>query len=647
MRRLLFTLLFAATIIAQPIRQEKSLTLYTPPPSTRSEPPTARVRALIRQLAASNPDARAAAERELLSLCPAIEPQLRFALAQEEKSAPAPLPMSALLKQGYVRGGSFYRFEPADLLPRPVFHSLAALLERCGELRHTKPTLVTINATNAPLAQIFQQLGEQTGAPVNLVARSYYAAVTSADFDWFQSARATVRLHRVPYWSALRTILGAISSPARGTELFVNIGSNHLRLIPARSDSADVFRNPEAVSAGPMLLLAGYQTGSQPRVIITAVLDPALTGFTGDSSLQLASATDAKGRSLLHEDDHTSNSGGLEDRDFDAAIGYAFNPADGQFSWRQSIPIQVSDSGQSAAAVAGAFSIGFGVNRKDDGLPEVGRAPFSQHIGIPLAPFHPESLAPILAEEQIYVLQDCKILQPPSVDKPVYEHEQPDCATRGIERSSVPASGETIEASVLTLTNHRDHPVTYVAGLTYFNDPAPGFPKPDQIVEYVGIYHAHAEPGETVEVRMATAYQPGTRSPIPQVPDRLPAPPSTAPAQTVVCDGWRVSVLSVSRAGEAYQIAGQVVMPTGGPYGERGVGVDLSPLDAQGWQIESYPHFSRMRREGDHLVEDFRVVTREPGRIPANLLWRTPPATLWLSSPVEIRHLNEFHSAAR
>jgi hypothetical protein len=631
MRRLLFMLLFAATTIAQPIRQEKSLTLYTPPTSTRSEPPTARVRALIRQLAASNLDARAAAERELLSLCPAIEPQLRFALAQEEKSAPAPLPMSAPLTQEYVRGGAFSRFQPADLLPRPAFHSLEALLERCGELRHTKPALVTINATNAPLAEIFRQLGEQTGAPVSVVARSDYAAVTPVAFDWFQSARATVQLHRVPYWSALRTILGAISSPANGTQLFVNIGSNHLRLIPASSGSADVFRNQKAVSAGPMLLLAGYQTRPQPRVMITAVLDPALTGFTGDSSLQLASATDAHGHSLLREGDHTSSSGGLDDKDRDASLGYAFDPADGEFSWRQSIPIQGSD----AAAIAGAFSIGFGVNSKD--------RPFSQYIGIPLAPFHPESLAPIPAEEQIYVLQDCKILQPPSVDKPVYAHEQPDCETRSIERRDGPAGRETIEGRVLTLTNHRDHPVTYVAGLAYFYDPAPGFPKPDQIVEMVGIYHAHAEPGQTVEIRMATVYERGMRPPVPQVPDRLPALPSTATPQTVVCDGWRLSVLSVSRTGEAYEIAGQVAMPTDGPFGDTAVGagyIFLSPLDTQGWQIESYPHFSRLRREGDHLVEDFTVVTREPGRIPATLLWQTPSATHWLSSTVEIRHLN-------
>jgi hypothetical protein len=59
--------------------------------------------------------------------------------------------------QDYVRGGSFTRFQPADMLPRPTFHSLAALLERCGELHHTKPALVTINATNAPLAEIFRQ----------------------------------------------------------------------------------------------------------------------------------------------------------------------------------------------------------------------------------------------------------------------------------------------------------------------------------------------------------------------------------------------------------------------------------------------------------------------------------------------------------
>jgi hypothetical protein len=178
MRLLVVTLLFAAMAVAQPMPQSKSLSLYELPKTARTQPPTARVRALIRKLGSVDPGTHAAAERELLSLCPGIEAQLRYALAEEEKSAPAPLPTPDPMTQEYVRGGQFTRFQPADLLPRGIYHSLEALLVHCDELRHLKPALITLNARDAPLSDVFRQLGEQAGTPVRVEARSFDGPVS-------------------------------------------------------------------------------------------------------------------------------------------------------------------------------------------------------------------------------------------------------------------------------------------------------------------------------------------------------------------------------------------------------------------------------------------------------------------------------------
>jgi hypothetical protein len=456
-------------------------------------------------------------------------------------------------------------------------------------------------------------------------------------FDWFQSARTTIKVDHVPYWVAVRTLLATIHPP--NVELFVYVGNNQLQLNPPPFDTADLYRNPNAISAGPLLLLAEYRASPTPRLTVTAVADPALSGFTGDSSLHLEAVTDNQGHSLLPEGDNTSSSGGLDQKDYDPKFGYAFNYSGGRAAWRQSVPIKALDPGQSVGAIRGTFSIGFGVNENFEMRGRSSR--YSNNIGIPLAAFHADDPGP-KAEEQIYVLQNCKVLQPPSADKPVYETDHLDCYARGIERSGV-AKGhkgrETIEGVTLTLANHRDHPVTYVSSLAYFADAATGFPKPDQVVEGVGIYHAHADPGQTIRMIMATGYREGSRSRVPGIPDAIPAPASTVKPQTVVFDGWRLSVLSVTCSGDVYEIAGQLALPKGGPFGDTAVGsgyIFLNPLDAQGWQIESYPHFSKIRPEGDHLVEDFKVVTREPGRVPADLLWQAPSATHWLPASFEI-----------
>jgi hypothetical protein len=647
MRRLFLTLLFAATAFAQPIRQQKSVILYEPANAVRTQPPSARVRALIRQLESPSPDSRAAAERILLSLCPGIAPQLRYALAEEEKSAPASLPKSYPVTQEYVRGGDFGRFQPYDLLPRAIYHSLGALIEHCEELQHTKPALINLNANDALLSEIFRQMGEQIGVPVSVMARSYTGGINSAALDWFQSARATVQVTRVPYWAALRTILEAIHAPSfAGVQLFIVIGNNQIELNPSTSDSADIFRNPNTFSAGPLLLLPTYHALPNPHFAVTVVADPALWGFTGNSSLHIETLTDDKGHSLLLDGINTSNSGGLDEKDRQDKIGYVYDNASGKFSWRQSLVIKAPEAGGIPAVVHGTFSIGFGINEN-----LITHAPEREYpgnnIGIPLVAFHPEDLGSKPTEEKIFLLQDCRMLQPESADKAVYLKDPLDCNARSIERGGGGAGRDKIEGVTLTLTNHRDHAVTYVAGLAYFVNAVPGFPVPDQIANFVGMYHAHADPGQTVQISMATSYQMGSPSAVSKVPDTIPAPASSIKPASIVFDGLRLSILTVTRVGEVFEIVGQLALPSSGPFGDTAVGpgyIFLNLLDAQGWRIESYPYFSKIRPEGDHLVEDFKVTTREPGRVPGVLLWQTPAATHWLSTPFEIRmNENEQH----
>ncbi len=610
---IIVTLLLWVSASAQPIRQTKSVTIYTVPPNTDRRTPTSRVRHLIDQLGNADPSIAESAEYALLKLCPEIEPQLRDAFLEESKKLPSPLPKSTPIEQDYVRGGGFGRVQPAERQSHPVYTSLAALLERCTELRYASASSITINAQDALLTDVLRQFGEQAHASVTVSARSFDGGVDPAALDWVRSARITLRLDHISYWAAVRSLLNATHSPAFHLSLFVDIGSNHLNLIPS-IDRYDIFRDPEAKAVGPLLLA---QRMKDNQLTVTAALIPALTNFSGTSRLTLDGQS-AVGGLAISPGRESSGSGGTEDPDFDKDLGYAYSPSEGLYTWRQHVAVDPNQTGAESAR----FSIGVGVKAPES---PVGLGPT---VSLPLSSFLAN--APSTKEKQIYLLQDCKTVQAPTPSGPVYAKDS-ECSARDFEKRATGGHRQTTEGVILRLTNHRDHAVTYVSTLTYFVKPAARYQTPDQIAVATAIYHTHAEPGQAVDVRMASTYREGDLGFRYQTSKRISPPATELPPQSGVYDHWRITVSNVVRNGEIYEIFGQLRIPKDAPANPAYQLGDLKPVDSQGWDIEHYPFFSEIRAEGDHSVQDFRITTLEPGRVPTTLVWSAPENSHWLT----------------
>jgi len=604
---------------AQPMSHVKTLSIYEHPTTLPAQQPSGRVAILIRDLSSPSPATREAASRSLLEMCPKIEAQLEWAYLKEEESSPPNLPLAAPLRQKYSNGGALTRYQPAVTQPRVAYHELSALLERCLELRRAKPALITIDRENAPLFDILRELGQQVDADVFFSTQSFDGYVDPALLEWIKTTKETVHLAHVPYWNALRSILQGLHPPnTPGMVQFVSIGANRMELNVPSEGRHDPWSDSSAVSAGPLLLSSSWIEESPTQLTVRAMADPALQGTTGDSKLHLEEVTEDTGRSLLHKDQATVSSGGRDDADRDPKEGYTW---DGHHGWRQVLPIDAPTPGHRIATIRGQFSIGV--------------APVHQHIGIPLARFDPPRLAEQPHEKQVFVLTDCQVLSPPSEDGPLYD-ETSLCRRKPLPRRR-PGDPYT-DVQELLFTNTYDEPVTFVVAKTLGGGTIPdSATKPDEVTADVAIYHLHAAPNETVPLHIEVRYIRGQR----WVPAELPpTPESPIRAEEVAdFDGWRLSVQSVTRTGSLYAIAGQLSLPADGPFSHAGAGpgyIYLSAADQQGWAIDHGVRFSKLRPQGDGLVEDFLVTTREPGRIPSSLIWDTPEATHWITQDFEL-----------
>ena len=608
---------------AQPLRQVKTLSIYERPKTLPTQQPSGRVASLIRDLSSPSPATREAASRALLEMCPRIEAQLEWAYLKEEESSPPNLPPAAPLRQKYSNGGALTRYQPAVTQPRIAYHELSALLQHCEELRHRTPALVTIHRENAPLFDVLRELGQQVDAEVSFSVQSFDGDVNPALLEWIKTAKKTVNMDRVPYWLALRSILQDLPVPKTPSVVqFISVGSNHIDLNVPSEPSHNLWSDSSAVSAG-RLLLSSTWTEEPPTILtVRAIADPGLRGISGDSKLHLEEVTEDTGRSLLHKEQDTVSSGGLDDADRDPKEGYAWDLADGYRGWRQQLPIDAPAPAHRITTIRGQFSIGVG--------------PKQQTIAIPLARFDPGRLAEKPAEKQVFVLTDCQVLNAPSEDGPLYNQNS---LCRRKPSPVRPRYDPYDQVQELLLTNTYDEPVTFVVPKTLAGGSIPdSATKPDEVTAEVAIYHLHAAPGETVPLRIEVRYIRGQRA----FPAELPPTPESTPGraeEVADFDGWRLSVQSVTRTGSLYAIAGQLSLPANGPFSRASVGpgyIYLSAADQQGWAIAHGVRFSKLRPQGDRLVEDFLVTTREPGRIPASLIWDTPEATHWITENFEL-----------
>ncbi|MGD0444420.1 MAG: hypothetical protein ABSA39_10830 [Edaphobacter sp.] len=612
--------LAAPCLIAQPIRQSKSLTIYTRPLPTGIEP-SRRIAALVHQLSDASETKRSSAFNSLAAMGSKVEPQLQWALHREEEAS-QPNPPNTPQQMDMPRGARAVRYPPSKTMPRTAYHALNVLLKRCKEADHAEATVVTLHFSNAPLTEILREFGRQINADITFTAQSFYKRVEESSLDWFKSAHATVQLNRVPYWNALRTIILSIQVPRNSDyEQFLMVGSNYIDLGGTNSAHSFFLADSGTVMAGSLLLAPSVEAGSPLQFTVRAAADPALTGITGISRLQLNQVSDGHGRSLLREGSHESSSGGLEDKDRDPLIGYEYSPSAGFNAWRQHLELDTPEDSHVLAAARGSFSIGVG--------------PPQQTIGVPLAVFQPSAIIPVSSENEVYLTEDCRELNSPSDDVlPYTKDKRPFCRLRYIPRKQ---NGDVFtEETDMQLTNEQQTPVTFVVSKELFGEKTV-FTQPDQITANMALYRVHAAPGENVSLRLGVRVNYKERARALSQPLSLPMLQTTTRKETAEFDGWRLTVNSVGCNGMLYTIAGQLSAPVDTV--PRFGWLYLNVADESRWSIEHSIETSQFRRENNRLVEDFIITTREPGRIPATLLWDTPEMTHWLTVPFEFHNI--------
>jgi hypothetical protein len=237
----------------------------------------------------------------------------------------------------------------------------------------------------------------------------------------------------------------------------------------------------------------------------------------------------------------------------------------------------------------------------------------------------------------MYLREDCHQLNSPSDSATSYTLDKRSFYHLKYRPSTREGDIDTDEAD-MQITNELPVPVTFVVSKMLFGE-TPIFTPPDQVSAYMALYRVHAEPGETVSLRLGVRwnYKKGTQ--VPALPVSLPIPKVKLPSETAKFDEWRVSVISVGRNGMLYMITGQLSVPIGAPIQQNFSSLYLSVADEARWSIENTREMSQFRRENNRLVQDFIITTREPGRIPATLLWDIPEATHWLTEPFEFHNL--------
>jgi hypothetical protein len=231
----------------------------------------------ISDLSKDSPETRETARGRLLAMGPEIEPQLQWALNTARGSIPG---------VDFRRAGIRY-----DIV------ELTVLIDHLEQLRHSKPTTVTIHATDTSDFDILRSFGLQIDLPVSASSRPDPG---QANMDWLYSARTTLNLDRVNYWEALKAIrrrLDLVPTFSGGGVTFNRAAGLKYPDFPPDATNAIV--------AGPLLIAPTSVERIQPGLTLTlrAVAEPKVgAGRYGEyATVQLDEVLDDRGSSLLRQ----------------------------------------------------------------------------------------------------------------------------------------------------------------------------------------------------------------------------------------------------------------------------------------------------------------------------------------------------------
>ncbi len=241
------------------------------------EEPTPQVAAFIRALDDESAATRRNARQALLDMGMAIQPQLRMALEAENKKKEAnPAVMSHA---------------------RP---ELMVLISQLDDARFTKTSIVTLHRKDAPLVDTLREFGIQVEADVKITGDTL-----GDKLEWLNSAKVSLDIERLDYWSALRAIrkqLGFI-------EDLPNLSFHRPRLNQEWAHMREPKEIPYdvegAIVAGPLLIVPSPLETRGQNLVLTlraapeARLADGLRSAGRHAILQIDEYTDDRGQSLL------------------------------------------------------------------------------------------------------------------------------------------------------------------------------------------------------------------------------------------------------------------------------------------------------------------------------------------------------------
>lgn len=148
---------------------------------------------LIGRLASTSPEERRAAERALVAMGPAVEPQVRWAWQHEEPALIFPFLNVAANSNRFI-------LDPRLLRPHDALYGMEVVLSHLEEQRQLQSSFITLHYRDALMTNGLADLGRQAGAEIS--AGSMYWG----PLDWLKTNRITINVNRVTYWQALERI---------------------------------------------------------------------------------------------------------------------------------------------------------------------------------------------------------------------------------------------------------------------------------------------------------------------------------------------------------------------------------------------------------------------------------------------------------
>ena len=302
-----------------------------------------RAAELIVRLGSESPEERLAAERGLIAMGLAVEPQVRWAWRREEPALTFPF-------LNVQANSNRFILDPRMLQPHYALYGLEVVLSHLEEQRQLRSSLITLHHTDALVTNVLADLGRQAGAEIS-AENIYWGSL-----DWLKTNRITINLKRATYWQAMERI----DQSAGLAETFNNL--NRLLLV----QQGPIALSPEtrgtggSVVSGPLKIAPvavelarslNYPNGrksARVKLTLVARAEPKLWNSGQHAFVEVEECLDNRGHSLLLEGARSFPS--IEEHQY--------------WHWTVPVELEAPRSGRRIKTLRGRFNVALTVDQR-------------------------------------------------------------------------------------------------------------------------------------------------------------------------------------------------------------------------------------------------------------------------------------------